>query len=81
MKSYLVWYRIKGEDEDRVRGTANNWERAEKMAKNLEFHMKIEKIELEAVGVKSGIHGELYRDQDLHHRWSVIPPEEEEKNE
>ena len=79
MKTYLVWFRIKGETEDRVRGTARNWERAEKMAENLELHLRSESFELEAVGVKSGVHGKLYLDQDLHQRWSVIPPEEKEE--
>ena len=79
MKNYLVWYRLKGEDEDRVRGTASNWERAERMAKNLAFYLGVDKLDIESVGVKSGIHGELYHNQDLHMRWSVVPPEEEKE--
>jgi hypothetical protein len=79
MKNYLVWYRMKGESEDIIRGTARNYTRAETMAKNLAFHLKSSKIEAESVGVKSGIHGVLYRDQELHMRWSVVPPEEEKE--
>tara|TARA_Y100000034_G_C6533371_1_gene229885 strand:- start:52 stop:294 length:243 start_codon:yes stop_codon:yes gene_type:complete len=79
MKNYLVWYRIKGESEDRIRGAAKNYTRAEQMAKNLAFYLKVDKTNVEAVGVKSGIHGTLYLNQDFHMRWSVVPPEEEKE--
>ena len=47
----------------------------------LESHLKAAGMDVEAVGVKSGIHGELYLNEELHMRWSVIPPEPEEENE
>jgi len=78
VKNYLVWYRLKNEDEDRVRGTARNWQRAEQMAKSLELHLRAHNKPVVSVGVKSGLHGELYHDQDLHMRWSVVPPEPED---
>ena len=77
MKNYLVWYRLKGDKEDRIRGTARNWERAERMAETLYLHLRAAKLPVVSVGVKSGLHGELYRDQDMHMRWSVVPPEPE----
>jgi len=80
MKNYLVWYRLKNDEEDRIRGTARNYRRAEQMARSLELYLRSMKIIPEAVGVKSGIHGELYLNQDLHMRWSVIPPEPDEEH-
>ena len=79
MKNYLIWYRLEGDDEDRVRGTARNYERAERMAKNLELHLLSIGLNPVAVGVKSGFHGELYHDHFLHMRWSVVPPESNEE--
>ena len=71
MKNYLVWYRLKGDLEDRIRGCARNWHRAEQMAETLELHLKSQGLPVSAVGVKSGIHGKLYKDQILHMRWNV----------
>ena len=52
-KIYLVWFRPENETEDKIRGIALNWEKAEKMAENLNFHLKITlKCEYE-YGVKS----------------------------
>ena len=77
MKIYLVWYRINGENFDRIRGVAKNWQRAERMAQTLDLHLRAEKLPVIAVGVKSGIHGNIYRDEDLHMRWAVMPQQEE----
>ena len=76
MKCYLVWYKLEGIHNDFVRGVARNYERAEQMAESLYLHLTASGKNVEAVGVKSGIHGELYLDEELHMRWSVIPPEE-----
>ena len=81
MKEYLVWYRLPGDTIDRIRGTARNWQRAEIMAENLHLHLASKDVEVQAVGVKSGIHGKLYHDEDMHMRWSVIPPEPEQQEE
>ena len=81
MKCYLVWYRLVEDTEDTIRGVARNYERAERMAETLELHLKSIGLNVESVGVKSGIHGELYRDDAFHMRWSVIPPEPEQENE
>jgi hypothetical protein len=79
MKEYLIWYRLHGDTVDRIRGTARNWHRAEKMAETLHLTLISKNVDVEAVGVKSGIHGELYEDDALHMRWSVIPPEPEQE--
>jgi hypothetical protein len=79
MKEYLIWYRLHGDTVDRIRGTARNWQRAERMAENLHLRLTSNDVDVEAVGVKSGIHGELYEDETLHMRWSVIPPEQQEE--
>ena len=79
MKEYLIWYRLPGDTIDRIRGTARNWQRAERMAETLHLYLTSDNIDVEAVGVKSGFHGELYEDETLHMRWSVIPPEQQEE--
>ena len=81
MKEYLIWYRLPGDTIDRIRGTARNWQRAERMAENLHLRLTSNDVNVEAVGVKSGLHGELYEDETLHMRWSVIPPEPEQQEE
>ena len=53
-KVYLVWCRYEGDEEDRIRGMALNWQRAERMARTLELHSN-DSIE---VGVKTYVHGE-----------------------
>ena len=81
MKCYLVWYRLQGDPRDYIRGVARNYERAERMAETLELHLKSIGLNVESVGVKSGIHGELYQNDNFHMRWSVIPPESEQEDE
>ena len=79
MKCYLVWYKLRNTNFDHVRGVSRNYERAECMAETLHLHLKASGLDIEAVGVKSGIHGELYQDEALHMKWSVVPPEPEDK--
>jgi hypothetical protein len=68
-KIYLVWYRYKNDTEDRIRGAALNWERAERMAINLEVYLQLEKQEVE-VGVKSYLHGEMFiNPENCDNRW------------
>tara|TARA_E500000081_G_C5954559_1_gene270889 strand:- start:15 stop:251 length:237 start_codon:yes stop_codon:yes gene_type:complete len=70
MKIYLVWYRHKGDGEERIRGAALNWERAEKMALNLELHMKSQGKDVQ-VGVKTYLHGQMFVDPEAcDNRWS-----------
>ena len=57
MKIYLVWYRIEGEKEDRIRGAARSWETAEKMAENMEFYLNVQGLKNFEFGVKSYEHG------------------------
>ena len=54
-KIYLVWYKLKEDKEDRIRGAALTWQRAERMAENLEMHLKSIKIKDFEFGVKSYI--------------------------
>jgi len=61
-KIYLVWYRLDEDSEDRIRGAAINWERAEKMALNLEFHLNAIGIKDFKFGVKSYEHGSMNLD-------------------
>ena len=50
MKEYLVWYRLPGDTIDRIRGTARNWQRAERMAENLHLRLTSNDVDVEAVG-------------------------------
>ena len=77
---YLIWYRLENENIDRVRGMALNWPRAERMAENLEIHLRVvEKLPVTSVGVKRASHGTIYDNEELSLRWSVIPPEQKER--
>ena len=58
-KVYLVWYRLEGDSEDRIRGAALNWERAETMALNLEFYLNTQGAKDFRFGVKSYEHGSM----------------------
>lgn len=58
-KLYLVWFRLENDQEDKIRGGALNWERAEKMALNLEFYLKSQGYQNFEFGVKSYEHGSL----------------------
>jgi hypothetical protein len=69
-KIYLVWCRYKGDTEDRIRGVALNYERAERMALNLEFHLQLEKCGEVTVGVKTYLHGEMFTNsEECNSRW------------
>ena len=73
-KVYLVWCRYEGDEEDRIRGFSLNWQRAERMARTLEFHSS-DPIE---VGVKTYVHGELSLIGDgCDNRWGTEEFEEE----
>ena len=72
MNCYLVWYRVKGDAVDRIRGVSMNYKRAEAMAKSLKLYLKaVEKASEVEVGVKRGEHGRLYEDESLSLRWAV----------
>jgi hypothetical protein len=75
MKDYLIWYRLKSDREDRIRGMARNWPRAEKMAEKLYFSLRIDKKSVIQTGVKRLYHGQLYNDHECSLRWVVCPPE------
>jgi len=69
-KIYLVWYRYKEDTEDRIRGAALNWKRAERMALNLEFHLQIKERKEVEVGVKTYLHGEMFIEPEgCNSRW------------
>ena len=76
MKNYLIWYQTSNSSHDVIRGTARNYVRAERMARTLRMHLEAQGVNVLAVGVKSGIHGELYNNSDLHMRWEVNENEE-----
>lgn len=61
-KIYLVWYRLREDAEDRIRGASLNWERAENMALNLEFYLNSMNYKDFQFGVKSYEHGSMRYD-------------------
>ena len=73
MHDYLVWYLLEGDTEDRVRGMARNWPRAESMAEKLYFYLKLDKKKVVQTGVKRVEHGKIYEDGECSLRWDVWP--------
>lgn len=72
-KIYLIWCRYDGDSEDRIRGAALNWVRAERMARTLALHTKDAEV-----GVKTFVHGEMFFDADgCDNRWGADEFEEE----
>lgn len=73
-KVYLVWYKLEGDTEDRIRGAALNWERAEKMALDLEFYLQAQGINSFDFGVKTYRHGimniDLLENDGSYESWS-----------
>ena len=73
-KVYLVWYKLDGDTEDRIRGGALNWERAEKMALHLEFYLQAQGITSFNFGVKTYQHGimniDLLGNDGAYESWS-----------
>jgi len=69
-KIYLVWFRYKGDTEDRICGATLNYERAERMALNLELHLQMENRGKVDVDVKTYLHGEMFIDPEgCDNRW------------
>ena len=69
-KIYLVWIRYEHDLEDRIRGVALNWERAERMALNLEMILNAQG-KTPTVGVKSMLHGKISEEPSSHEsRWT-----------
>jgi len=70
-KLYVVWFKSKGDVEDKIRGVSLNWKRAEQMALNLELHLRSQGESVE-VGVKSYLDGSisLTDPAGCNYRWS-----------
>ena len=79
MHDYLIWYRLEGDSEDIIRGMARNWPRAERMAEQLFFLLKIDKKNVIQTGVKRLEHGRIYADGECSLRWSIMPSEIEKE--
>ena len=56
---YLVWYRPENETEDKIRGVALNWEKAERMAETLATHLQVVLDCNYTYGVKSYVTGDM----------------------
>ena len=72
MNDYLVWYRLKSDREDRIRGAARNWMRAETMAEKLYFQLKhFDKKNVVQTGVKRLEYDCLYENSECSLRWTI----------
>ena len=72
-KIYLVWFRWQNSTEDIVRGCSLNWERAERMALNLELILRAAGKKGFTFGVKSYEHGSMsynIEDDGCFGRWT-----------
>lgn len=71
---YLVWVRISGDSEDRIRGMALNYARAEKMAECVATFLRLLTKKSFEYGVKSYEHGQfssdVLTDDGCYSRWS-----------
>ena len=56
---YLVWYKLSNEAEDKIRGVALNWEKAERMADTLAMHLEVALDCNYTYGVKSYVVGDM----------------------
>ena len=56
---YLVWFRPENEAEDKIRGVALNWEKAERMAETLALHLRTVLDSNYTYGVKSYVIGDM----------------------
>ena len=71
---FLVWFRLDGDDHDRVAGTAPVWSTAERMAKDLYTLKKVaENLPVTSAGIKRSMDGELYSGNDFAARWVILP--------
>ena len=83
-KGYLVWIRLENDTEDRIRGFSLNYLKAERMADNIAFFLRVFYKKTFTYGVKSYIHGstsclDLVGDDGCASRWGPESFEEVEE--
>jgi hypothetical protein len=74
LQCYLIWFRKKGDDHDRIVGTASKWPLAKKMAEdlyaikaNIDGHKEI------STGISLFDFGSMYVNQPPKGRWQILP--------
>jgi len=71
---YLVWYRLEGDDHDRIAGSSSSYAGAEKMAENIYSIKKvIDKLPVTSTGIKKCQAGTLYSHENFEQRWQTVP--------
>jgi hypothetical protein len=72
--SYLVWYRLEGDDHDRIAGLSHSYTAGVGMAENIYAIKKtIDKLPVTSTGVKLCQVGNLYSHENFDQRWQVVP--------
>ena len=73
MKVYAIWYRLAGDTEDRIRGCSSSKNRAERLAKMLDFVLRQKGIISESIGIKEYVDGNVTALDDYVTRRTLIP--------
>jgi len=71
---YLVWYRLEGDDHDRIGGIALSYTAGVEMSERLYSIKKvIDKLPIKSCGVKLCQAGTVYSHENFEQRWQVVP--------
>lgn len=74
IQAYLVWYRLAGDDHDRISGLAPSYTAGVRMAENIYAIKKtFDKLPITSSGVKLCQVGNLYSHENFEQRWQVVP--------
>jgi len=74
LQCYLIWFRLKDDDHDRIVGAASKWSLAKKMAEEL-YAMKtnIDGHKSVSTGTSLFDFGSMYVNQPPKTRWQILP--------
>ena len=71
---YLIWYRLEGDDHDRIAGVALSYTAGVGMSERLYSIKKvIDKLPIVSCGVKFCQAGNIYSHENFEQRWQVVP--------
>ena len=71
---YLVWYRLEGDDHDRIAGVSTSYTAGVEMAERTYSIKKvIDKLPVISTGVKLYQAGVVYSHENFDQRWQTVP--------
>lgn len=71
---YLVWYRLEGDDHDRIGGISTSYTAGVEMAERIYSIKKvIDKLPVVSTGLKLYQAGQLYSHENFEQRWQTVP--------